>query len=424
MRVALGLACLAVLVTGCGSKKRQRRTGDAGALVEPITPPIIVDGAVAKGGSEETEPNDTPDTAMELALGRSIHARIDPEADIDAYRIEIAGPGVLAIEVSAVQQTDLILELHDAGGTVIARSDRQLPNVKEGIPNFGVTKGRYTAIVKGRKVLIKGKPIKPPPPVLPYDISAQLVTPPPNAEKEPDDDRGTANDLIVGDPVTGYIGWTGDADVWKLSTEALSANNVLDIEITAVENTALVLEIADALGQSLLVRKAPKGVALIVRGLVPKIAAGAPPYYYLTIKASVSNPESPYSLRVVAKNPDSTDAEVEPNDTVEKPMSIPADRTIVQATWTPGDIDCFLVAPEANPRTVEAIVETPGEADFGIELLVDGKVVAKSDAKGKGVAEKVSGQVPANAKAVVRVHGADSGKEGSYELKVSEGPSK
>jgi hypothetical protein len=105
-------------------------------------------------------------------------------------------------------------------------------------------------------------------------------------------------------------------------------------------------------------------------------------------------------------------------------MPIPADRTVVQATWTPGDIDCFLIAPEPGARTVEVQVDTPAEADFGIELLVDGKVVAKSDAKGKGVAEKVSGPVPANAKAVVRVHGADSGKEGTYELKVSEGPSK
>ena len=421
----LGFACLAF---ACSSRKRQTRTGDA-ALVEPITAPVLVDGAVPKGIADETEPNDTDDTAMELLPGRSVHGRIDPpEGDVDSYRIDIAAPGVLAIELSAVHDTDLILELHDASGTVIARSDRPTPETKEGFPNFPVSKGRYTVVVRGRKVVPgsqkRGKPIKPATPILPYDLAARLVTPPANAEKEPDDDRGTANDLIVGDPVSGYIGWNGDADVWKLSVDALSAKNVVDVEISPVENMAFVLELADAAGQPLLVRKAPRGAGLVVRGLVPNIAAGAPPYQYLTIKASPSNPESPYALKVTAKTPDTSDPESEPNDTIDKPMLIPADRTVVNGQWSPGDIDCFTVATEASPRTLEFQIATPPEADFGVELFVDGKQVGKSDLKGKGVAEKVSGSVPANARAVLRIHGADSGTEGTYEVKVVEGPFK
>jgi len=417
----MALAGILVAIAACGSKKRQQRTSDA-APVEPITAPATGDASAARvGTADEVEPNDTQDTAMELAPGSSIHGRVDPvDTDIDSFRIEIAEAGVLALEIGAVAQTDLVLELHDAGGLVVARSDRLLPNIKEGIPNFAVTKGRYTAVVKGRKVLVRGKPLKPAPPILPYDLSAQLVKPATNAEREPNDDRGTANDLIVGDGVTGWVGWTADADVWKLSIEALSAKNTLDIEIGAVETVALTFELADAVGKPLLVRKGARGGGLNVRGLRLDVPDGAPPFHYLTVKGAPTNPDTAYSLRAVPKNLEN-DAEVEPNDTIDKPMAIPDDRTVVNAQWSPGDIDCFAVAPEAGNRNLEITVEVPGEADLSAELVVDGKVIAKGETKGKGVAEKLKGAVPANAKAIIRVHGSDSGGEGSYEIKVVEG---
>ncbi len=414
--LVLALACLAI--AACGSKKRQSRTTDA-APVEPITAPPSGDaGNAAKGSTDEAEPNDTEDTAMELALGASIHGRIDPvDSDADAFRIDVTGPGVLSIEIGGVQQTDLALELHDPGGAIVARSDRGLANIKEAIPNFAVTKGRYTAVVKGKKVLLRGKPLKPAPPILPYEITAQLVKAPANAEREPNDDRGTANDLIVGDPVIGFAGWTGDADAWKLALEALSAKNTIDIEIGPVEGVALTLEVSDAVGKPLLTRKGPRGGALNVRGVLPDVPAGAPPFYYLTVKGTPSNPETAYALRVVPKTLEN-DAEVEPNDTIDKPMPIPDDRTRVDAHWSPGDIDCFAIAPEGGNRTVEVSVDPPAEADLSMELVVDGKVIAKSETKGKGVGEKLKGAVPANARAIVRVWGTDSGGEGTYEVKV------
>jgi hypothetical protein len=291
------------------------------------------------------------------------------------------------------------------------------------VPNLGVQAGRYTAVVRMKKPVVKGRPKKPPPPPpsLPYDISAQLAAPAKNAEREPDDDRGTANDLIPNDPVTGYIGWTDDVDVWKLSIETLSAKNVIDIEIAPVEATAFTLELADGVGASLLVRKAPKGAGLIVKGLAPKVADGAPPYHYITIKASPSNPESPYTLRVSPSTPE-LDAEAEPNDTIEKPMPFPPERTVVDGWWSPGDIDCYALPPDPAQRTLQVDVEVPTDADLSAELLVDGKSVGKSDTKGKGTAERVIGAVPPNAKAVLRIRGVDSGAQGAYKVKVGEAP--
>src|SRR6185295_8874971 len=140
VRAPLGLllAC-GLIALGCGKRERQHRTGDA-AAVERITAPVLVDGATPKGSADELEPNDTDDTAMELALGHSVHGRIDPlDSDVDSYRIEVTTAGVLALELTAVKDSDLSLELHDAGGSVIAKSDR-LGETKEGIPYFGVAK--------------------------------------------------------------------------------------------------------------------------------------------------------------------------------------------------------------------------------------------------------------------------------------------
>ncbi|HEU0031670.1 MAG TPA: hypothetical protein VFQ53_13615 [Kofleriaceae bacterium] len=424
MKWGVAIALVAAL-SGCGNKKRQRRTGDA-APVEPIALPNVDGGG---GKSDEVEPNDGEDVAMPLALGAQIHGRIDPaDSDADFFRIDVAQAGALAIEVSAVDGTDLTLELHDSAGAVVAKSDRGGAKTKEGIPNWGVTPGRYIAVVRGKKPPAAKKPKRGAPapaptttaPVLPYDITATVAPPAPNAEREPDDDRGTANDLIAGDPVTGYLGWTNDTDVWKLSLEAISAKNTLDLELSPVEGVVITAELSDGVGTVLATRKAPKGAGLVLRNLMPQLPPNAPPFHYLTIKGTPSNPESAYTLRVTAKNPEA-DGELEPNDTLDKPMAFPVDRTVVHAHWSPGDVDCFAIAPDPAARTVEAIIETPASADLSAELYVDGKLAGKSEAKGKGTVEKVSANVPANGKAIVKVRGTDAGGEGAYDVKLVEG---
>jgi hypothetical protein len=417
---------------GCSGKGRQKRSGDA-APVEIVTGPSVSDGSVGGAAtSEEIEPNDGEDVATPLAPGATVRGKIDPDTDTDHYRIDVTQAGVLAIELTAPDGVDLTLEVEDPSGTVIARSDRGGVRVKEGVPNVGVTAGRYIATVRAKKIvapvkkLPRGKKAPPPdagvPAVAPvYEITAKVVPVVGNVEHEPDDDRGTAIDLIVGDPATGYIGWTGDADVWKLSVETLSAKNAIDVEVSAIEGVALSVEIADGIGHPLVTRKAPRGAPLVLRGLVPVVPAGAPPFHYLTIRGDKSNPETPYQLRVTAKVP-GTDAEVEPNDTVDKAMAIPAERTVVQATWSPGDVDCFAIAPDQAARTIDGTIETRTELDFSGELFVDGTSIAKGNRGGKGASERVSGTVPAGARAVICVRASDVAGEGGYELKISEGP--
>jgi len=407
--------------------------------VEMITAADVGDGGAAGGAggasTDEIEPNDGEDVATPFALGGVARGAIDPESDADFYRLDVDKTGVLQVTVSGVEGVDLSLELLDATGTSLGKSDRGGVRVREGIPNAGVTPGRYTLVVR-QVPKKKPRPVKPPkgkkgaPAPAPepvaaaapvYEVAAQLVTPPAGAERETDDDRGTANDLIVADNATGYIGWSGDRDVWKLSVETLSDKNALDIAVSAVEGVALEMEIADGIGASLASRKAPRGQALTLKSMLPVVAEGAPPFYYVTIKGDRSNPETAYTVHATASvlGPD---PELEPNDNPDRPQRIAADRTVVHASWTPGDVDCFALAASDAERTVDFTVDTPGDIDLALEVLVDGKSVATANKGGKGTPEKVTALVPAAGTLVLRVRNPDANAttEATYDVTVME----
>lgn len=431
----LAVVLVAIALCACGSKK-QKRAGDA-APVEIVQQPSSEDaGAPGAAAGDEVEPNDGEEVATPLALGATLRGRLEPETDADFYALTIKEAGGLSVELKDVEGMDTTLEILDGAGTALARSDRGGVKVREGVPNLGVTPGRYTVVVRAKKLPVP-KPAKPmkgkktaataaagsaaPVAVPVYEITAKVSAPAPNAEREPDDDRGTANDLIAGDTVTGFLGWAGDADVWKLSVEALSAKNVVDIEVSAVDGVSLVLELADGVGHPLLVRKAPRGVPLIVRGLAPVVPPGAPPFHYLTIRGERSNHETAYQLRVSEKVP-ATDAEVEPDDSPERAMVWPSERTVVHGTWSPGDLDCYQLPVDQAARTIEITIDPPADADLSAEVLVDGKVVGKGEHPGKGAQEKFSVPVPAGVSAILKVRGTDASAEGSYDVTLADGP--
>ncbi|MEO8553855.1 MAG: hypothetical protein ABI678_27970, partial [Kofleriaceae bacterium] len=165
-------------------------------------------------------------------------------------------------------------------------------------------------------------------------------------------------------------------------------------------------------------RKAPRGEPLVVRGLVPNVPANSPPYHYLTIRGTGSNPETAYTVKVTAGVP-VTDAELEPNDSADKPFVMPTDRTIVHAKWTPGDVDCFAVS---GAGTVTASINPPGDWDPVAELFVDGKSVMIANKGKKGAEEKVTGPVPSGARAVVCVKSADANATGeaAYDVTIQD----
>jgi hypothetical protein len=168
-------------------------------------------------------------------------------------------------------------------------------------------------------------------------------------------------------------------------------------------------------------RKTPRGAPLVVRGFVPLVPSGGPPFHYVTIKGTSSNHEAPYQLRVSEKVP-GPDVEAEPDDAPEHAMPVPPDRTVVHGMWTPGDVDYYALPVEQAARTVEITITPPAEADLSAEVILDGKAIATGTRPGKGAEEKLVAAVPAGATAILKIKGVDTHAEGSYDVTIVDGP--
>src|SRR4051812_8376225 len=139
MKQCAVLVAVLVAVASCRDDGgKTKRTGSA-APVEVINEPQLLDAGRGPGpNADEIEPNDGDEVATPMSMGGTARGKIDPETDVDYYHLQVDQPGVMAVVLSAVDGMDLSLELTDASGSTLARSDRGAVRIKEGLPNVGV----------------------------------------------------------------------------------------------------------------------------------------------------------------------------------------------------------------------------------------------------------------------------------------------
>lgn len=401
----------------------------------------------------EAEPNDRRDAATPLPLGTAMRAAIEiahangaksategsgrnsnhrgsahpsevgPDPDVDWFRIDVETPGMLSVLVTPTSNAALAFELVDPSGTVMAKSQRSGSGIPQGVPNIAVTRGRYAAMVRSVPQKTSHSRVRATESTRTasylYEIVAKMNAPVPGGEIEPNGERDTASAMTLNTAATGYVGWVGDVDVWQLSVETLSSRNAVDIDVAAVDGVALEIDIANGLGESIVRRNAPRGTNLVVKGLMSAAPPQSPPFYYLTIRAPQANPEAPYQLRATA-HIIGVDAEMEPNDTVETAQSFPTDRTIIHATWTAGDIDCFALPPrgaDQREQTIRIVIAPRGDFDPEVEVMVKGARQSTANAGGRGAPEQLS--IPADSGAILLVRSADRTATGDATYDVS-----
>ena len=445
-----------------GGKERIKRSSDAGP-VEEVTSTEQV--GRPKASVSEREPNERTAEANALPLDAVGRGRIDSPTDVDRYRVTIEAPGALTVTVSGLQATDLVVELRDRADVVLARSDRGGAKISEGVGGYPVAPGTYDVVVssftkpvkakaKAKTKAAKGKtaaeeaaaagsastapstaPVVVVEPSEEYEAIATFVTAAsiaaaaPGGERqelEPNPDAGAASDLAIGEVAAGLIGWTGDVDVWKVSTEVLAANNALDVEVSAVEGVTLTVEVRDGMSRPQTTRKGERGKPVTIRGYAPKIIEGAPQILFLAVSGERSHPQLGYSLKVGARLVGEAE-ELEPNDKPElaQPFDVAgADGDVAHSTlharWEAGDVDCFSLPVAAAKRRVEVTVSVADKGNVAAELVVGERVVASSD-EAAGSLEQLVADVPAGAKAVVRVKAAAKpGAETAYDVSWAE----
>ncbi len=423
-RAAL-LALVLTAAAGCGKGDgpQIRRDRDAGAPVK-----VVDRGEVqARSAGDEREPNGTDAEANPVAVASLIRGSLDGETDVDVFRVTVPRTGQLRVAVTGLDGVDLALELRDARGAVLAKSDRGPAGTVEGMPNLGVVAGEYLVAVKEyvkarprpkpAKVKKGAKPSKAAPdagvvgrvgPSPVYQLTIDLVDAADLTEIEPDDDAGTAVEVLLADTVRGWIGWSGDVDLWKLSLEGVGDRYALDFEVSGVEGLSLSVEVLDAAGVKLQGRKGAKGGPVSIKSLIPALDADQPPWHYVKVAADRSNPEASYELRFTTRLLDA-DEESEPTADPARatPRGIAAVATsgAMRATYVAGDVDRFVLDAQPEAVLLDVGVEPPAGIDVKLEIAAaGGGLIAAGDAAGPGKRERLSGvAIPAGTAAVISV---------------------
>ena len=224
-RLGRAALALALLAAGLGAYRFVRRRAEQPAA------------------SEEREPNDEPASANPLrpgaALGAQLGKRISTtEGDADVFAFEGAEGQVADIDVSALPNIDIVLDLVERGSTQpLLTVDSGGVGEGERIPNFTLHAGSYLVRVRG-KVEAGAYPIENVSDH--YRIALALAAPAPDGEREPNDAFERAEVLLPNARRRGLIGWGGDRDVY-----CVRGSSAHELEVSGVEGLDLTLSSLD-----------------------------------------------------------------------------------------------------------------------------------------------------------------------------------
>lgn len=389
MMRALAAVALA-LAAGCSSEagsdvSLHRTNKDAPPVVE-IEGSAQIDLAAAK----EIEPNNIAEKATPLELPVAASGVLDTPDDIDLFKVVAPRTGALVISVDEVEGIDIIVELLDARGEVLAKADRGPARTTEGIPNYPVAKGDTLLIEikelvprrrkRSRKKRDKKKAEGEGETREPYRVAVRMLDgAPDDLEREPNSKPDEARTVLLGDRPSGYIGWNGDVDLWKLSLQGFGAENLIDLSIEGIDGVTLKLELDNAEGEKVLEREGNKSGALYVRGL--KVAPT--PYLIAKLSGKRSHETQRYRIHFATRHRDEG-AESEPNDTGKQATELTGEASGTgSGHLTAEDVDYFTIEPadEAVSMTIE--VEGPAGIKMTIEAWAGGKKLGSETGVGK-----------------------------------------
>lgn len=428
--LALGLALAMGVLGGC-SKSRDRKKLDLGRDAQPV---VVIEEPETGHLEDEREPNDEAGQASLIALGAGARGSLDGETDVDLYKVVVSAPGMLTARLGGIEGVDLMLDLLDAEGAELARSDRGPAQTVEGIAGFPVAAGDYYLAVRefvgkrARRRREKTGEAGRTGPSPAYELTAAVAAEPPrDHEREPNDSAEGAVELLIGDEALGHIGWARDIDIWKLSVEGFTEQYSLDVDVDGVPGVTLTLEILDNGGAPVLRRQGEKDGGLAVRNLVPVTASSGAEsdghHYYAKLTAKRSNPVDTYRLRMATRLID-LDEELEPNDQAdsatplrgelgEEPGGQPRGQQDVQASegkrrgfLTIGDQDFYRIEAGAAPVLLTVEVTPGDELDPSVTIAAESGTLAMADAGKRGEREYVAAvRIPAGQRATVQVSG-------------------
>jgi hypothetical protein len=408
MRRAVVIAAAAIVALGACGKEKKRGLGLAGG--DGGAPVVIVEDPTQGGAvgplDPEVEPNDQRDQAAALRVPGGVKGALARSDDIDFYRIEGGPARQIAVRAGNLGGeeggADWVVELYDADGKPVARSDRGPAGALEGLPNAPLAQGAAYFVAVSQLVKKSKKPKKkkgaaaeePADGARAYQLTVEAVSPGADEEVEPNDSPEQARPVLLSEEKTGYLGWSKDVDLWKLNLAGFTGGYALDVAVDAVEGATLAVDILGADGRVLAARKGQKDRGLLVRGLLPQLGAE---WYMARISGSRSNPEQSYRLRPTSRPLGDTD-EAEPNDDVERAVSA---GTLGDGAagerhgfLDGGDTDVYKFEAGREPLGLTVSVEPPATTDVVLRVLgPSGSELASADNGKAGQREEIAALV-------------------------------
>jgi serine/threonine protein kinase len=199
-------------------------------LVFPVALAVIAGGAVLlwRGLGEradvaEHEPNDSPSSANLLSPGLPVRGTIGKlveggQGDVDFFRVPVGkGERVLSARLEGIPSADLVLELYDAQGERVAKSDVSGRGGGEWLQPTSI--GPSEVYLAVRELWIAGqRPIEDAPE--PYTLTARWGPPQPGWELEPNDAPAVATPIEVPSRTRGYLASAQDQDWFSIEVGA------------------------------------------------------------------------------------------------------------------------------------------------------------------------------------------------------------
>ncbi len=217
---------------------------------------------------QEKEPNDYHTWALLLEPGTSARGFINEPRmrgemlgpDRDYYRFEVPADSrhILWARLTGVPGIDMFLSVHDSENKPIHMQDDNEAGREEIIVNLTLDPGTHYFVVgeRWRSSVFKHDPKNP------YTLRWRLTTPTPGQEIEPNNHRATANRLIPGRAMKGYIHSRNDVDFYQLDF----GNRLMRMEFRTVAGLPLNVSFWPAEGKSPVLRKkVPAGESLVLR---------------------------------------------------------------------------------------------------------------------------------------------------------------
>ncbi len=423
-RLSLYIALFLASQTACDKKITQRekkltRGGDKPAVI------MVGAAGIAKNVDGEVEPNN--EVAQVLQPGMGIVGILDGSDDVDRYSLVAGQTGLLFVTVEGGGKADPTLNLLDASGTVLAKSDRGPAGTMEGLAGYGVEAGSTYQLVVGEFVGRKarkagGRPGESAPYQLRWHINEDAEA---EFEREPNADSDGASEILSGETRNGFLGWSRDVDLWRMPVAGYDdigagPKRALHIVLTPPPGVAPQLSLLSASGEVISERRAGKGQELAIRNLLPSVGAD---FYLLRVTGKPSNPEAHYALRIdVGELRPGT--EREPNDSSEAATPIAGDEAellVVRGDLSLGDIDFFRIAAASHDRVLELQLRGPSHADLDVSVVAEsGAILASSAIDSVGTPEALTSvPVAAGQAPLLRVLTKTVQGTADYELTMS-----